>query len=235
MLRLSYTARLSGLGYIHLLPYSDIQFRIYLLIWGTLMKKMIATGLLALFVSVGMTTIACAGEWDNLPQKKVTKLGLYMHPADAYKFVQDNKDKVLFIDVRTKEEVEFLGMASLVDANIPYMQNPDWQEWNDKGKNFKLVVNSNFAAEVARRLAEKKLTKDDAIVVICRSGDRSANAINLLAGLGYTKVYSVAEGYEGDMATDGPKKGTRSVNGWKNDGMPWGYELDKTKMYGFTS
>ena len=60
-------------------------------------------------------------------------------------------------------------------------------------------------------------------------------AVNLLAKLGFTKVYSVTEGYEGDIAADGPLKRTRSVNGWKNDGLPWSYELDKKKVYGSAS
>jgi len=151
------------------------------------------------------------------------------------KYVQENQGKVLFLDVRSREEVQFLGMSTLVDANVPYMQNPEWPEWNDTGKNFKLVPNSNFAADVERRLKEKGLAKNDPIILMCRSGDRSSLAVNLLAKLGFTKVYSVTEGYEGDIASDGPLRGTRSVNGWKNDGLPWSYELDKKKVYGSAS
>ena len=62
---------------------------------------------------------------------------------------------------------------------------------------------------------------------MCRSGDRSARAINmLLTDRGYTKVYSVVDGYEGDLS----KAGRRDVNGWKNAGLPWTYELDKAKV-----
>jgi len=178
---------------------------------------------------------AFAGEWDTLPARKHTKAGLYFHTKDAYNYATQNKDKVLFLDVRTKEEVEFLGMATVVDANIPYMQNSDWFEWNDKSKNFKLVPNNSFSAEVEHRLNAKGLTKNNTIIVMCRSGDRSALAANILTDLGYKKVYSVVEGYEGDMAQDGPNKGRRMVNGWKNDGLPWTYDLDKNKMYGSAS
>lgn len=193
------------------------------------MKKLFVMSLMML--AVGGWSVTWAGEWDNLPKKKVTSLGLYMHPTDAMKYVQDNQEKVLFLDVRSREEVQFLGMPMLVDANIPYMQNSEWPEWNDTAKNFKMVPNSNFGAEVESRLTAKGLTKNDTVVLMCRSGDRSALAVNLLAKLGYTKVYSVTEGYEGDLAADGPKKGMRSVNGWKNDGLPWSYELDKKKIY----
>lgn len=195
------------------------------------MKKFLAVSLSTLILALGAASVSLAGEWDNLPKKKVTALGLYFHPSDAMKYVQGNQAKVLFLDVRSREEVQFLGMSTLVDANVPYMQNPEWPEWNETGKNFKLVPNANFATDVERRLKEKGLTKNDPVVLMCRSGDRSALAVNLLAKLGYTKVYSVTEGYEGDIASDGPMKGTRSVNGWKNDGLPWSYDLDKKKMY----
>ena len=199
------------------------------------MKKLLAISLSALILTLSAASAALAGEWDNLSKKKVTTLGLYFHPADAMKYVQENQGKVLFLDVRSREEVQFLGMSTLVDANIPYMQNPEWPEWNDAGKNFKLEPNSNFAADVERRLKEKGLAKTDTIILMCRSGDRSSLAVNLLAKQGFTKVYSVTEGYEGDLAADGPLKGTRSVNGWKNDGLPWSYDLDKKKVYGFAS
>ena len=195
------------------------------------MKKFFAVSLSALILTLSAASVSLAGEWDNLPKKKQTALGLYMHPTEALKYVQENQGKVLFLDVRSREETQFLGMSTLVDANVPYMQNPEWPEWNDTGKNFKLVTNSNFAADVERRMKEKGLAKTDPIILMCRSGDRSSLAVNLLAKLGFTKVYSVTEGYEGDIAADGPLKGTRSVNGWKNDGLPWSYELDKKKVY----
>ena len=76
------------------------------------------------------------------------------------------------------------------------------------------------------------MTKNDTIIVMCRCGDRRSLTANILTDLGYKKVYSVVEGYEGDMAKDGPNKGRRMINGWKNDGLPWSYDLDKAKMYG---
>ena len=65
---------------------------------------------------------------------------------------------------------------------------------------------------------------------MCRSGDRSAAAANQLAEAGFTAVYSVVDGFEGDVAKDGPTAGLRTVNGWKNKGLPWGYKLEKAKL-----
>ena len=81
------------------------------------------------------------------------------------------------------------------------------------------------------RLKAKGLTKADRVILICRSGDRSARAADLLANAGYTQVYSITDGFEGDAAKDGPQAGQRIVNGWKNAGLPWTYKLEKQKMY----
>ena len=32
------------------------------------------------------------------------------------------------------------------------------------------------------------------------------------------------------LAKDGPNKGKRAVNGWKNIGLPWSYDLDKARL-----
>lgn len=170
-------------------------------------------------------------EWSSLPDKKKTKLGLYFTPTQAYDYVAHNNTKTLFIDIRTRAEVNFLGTPTDIDANIPYMEVNEWWSWNEKSDSFKLDVNSEFADEIAAQMAKKGLTKDDAIVIMCRSGDRSAKAADLLATLGYTKVYSITEGFEGDMAKDGAHAGQRAVNGWKNAGLPWSYKLSKEKMY----
>jgi hypothetical protein len=50
---------------------------------------------------------------------------------------------------------------------------------------------------------------------------------NRLAEAGFMQVGSVVDGFEGDMSKDG----RRSVNGWKNAGLPWSYKLDKARMY----
>ena len=76
----------------------------------------------------------------------------------------------------------------------------------------------------------KGIGKNSPIIVMCRSGNRSATAVTLLAKYGYTQVYSVVDGYEGDKAKTGPQAGQRVVNGWRNAGLPWSYKLDKAKV-----
>jgi len=179
-------------------------------------------------ISVQASNVA---DWSNLKTKKQTKPALYMTPDQANKFMKKNGQKALFLDVRSRPEVNFLGMPTIADANVPYMKLSEWFAWNKKKNNFKMEVNSDFIDDVASRVKTKGLSKNDPIILICRSGSRSSKAANLLTDLGYTKVYSIPEGYEGDKSKDILTKGQRIVNGWKNAGLPWSYTLKVSKMY----
>jgi rhodanese-related sulfurtransferase len=184
-----------------------------------------------LIVLLMASTVAHAFDAASVPEPKRTKVGQYLSSQEAAKFMDQNKSKALFLDVRTPSEVMFLGMPMQADANVPYMREPDFPAWDGAKATLKLEPNPDFIPEVRRRLTGKGLKPGDAIVLICRSGDRSAAAANLLAEAGFKNVYSVVDGYEGDLAPEGPKAGQRIVNGWKNAGLPWSYRLDKTKMY----
>lgn len=196
------------------------------------MKAMKAASILAVWTVLALGSMtAFAYDAAQVPEIKRTKQALYLDAAEAYALKQQLGDKAYLVDVRTRAEVSYLGMPTVADANIPYVEHPEDAPWDDKAGRFKLDVNSDFGPELARRLATKGLGKDDAIILLCRSGDRSARAANLLNELGYKKVYTVVDGFEGDMAKDGPKAGQRAVNGWKNAGLPWSYKLDKNKLY----
>lgn len=191
------------------------------------MKK-IALGLLALLIA---STAAHAVDPSALPAVKKTKLGQYLTANEASDLVSKNAKTILFLDVRSPAEVTFVGMPAMADANVPYMIAPEFPVWDEAKSTLKLETNPDFVPEVQRRLSEKGLNPESQIVLICRSGDRSAAASNLLAEAGFKKVYSVVDGFEGDLASDGPKIGQRAVNGWKNAGLAWSYKLDKAKMY----
>jgi rhodanese-related sulfurtransferase len=156
---------------------------------------------------------------------------LYVTAEEAAGMMATGSKDILFLDIRSSAEAVFVGMASPVDANVPYMNMPDFPVWDDARNTLKLEPNPDFLAEVEKRLARKGLDRTSPIILMCRSGDRSAAGTNLLEQAGYTKVYSVVDGFEGDLAKEGPKAGQRVVNGWKNAGLPWSYKLDKTKMH----
>ena len=178
---------------------------------------------------VALAQHAFAIDAKDLPEEKRTKLNLYVTAPEAAELKTRLGAKALFVDIRSKAEVMFTGSPAVVDANVPYVDLPDiGVAFDDKRGAYKLEPNSDFAAELARRVAEKGLGKGDVIILMCRSGDRSSRAINQqLADSGYTQVYSVVDGFEGDMSKDG----RRSVNGWKNAGLPWTYKMDRSKAY----
>ena len=187
----------------------------------------------SVFILVLVCTLplaAQAGDWSNLNKKKQTKLGLYMTAEEAYKHTMDNMDKTLFVDIRTPSELNYLGTVSVIDAHVPLVFM-DTTAWNDKKHRYKRANNPNFVSEIDAALKKKGLGKDDTVILMCRSGSRSAKGANMLAEAGYTKVYNLVDGYEGDKAKEGPNKGQRTVNGWKNAGLPWTYSLDKDYMY----
>ena len=172
---------------------------------------------------------ALAGEVDpaKVPEKKQTTLKLYLTAKEAFDMKKAQGDKALLIDVRTPEEVQYIGnLGDMMDANIPYQFN-DISAFDEKKKVYANSLNSNFTVAVEELVSTKGLGKNSPIIIACRSGDRSAVSANLLGKAGYTKVYSVIDGFEGDMSKDG----RRSVNGWKNANLPWGYGMDKAKMY----
>jgi rhodanese-related sulfurtransferase len=169
---------------------------------------------------------------SGVPAARRTSCGLYATAQDAYDMVKEAPDKVLFIDVRTPAELQFIGMPTLVDANVPVLFPTSPPQWDDANSTFKLAPNPKFVEGVDARLARKGLTRDDTVIVICQFGVRAARAANLLTQAGYTKVYTTIDGFEGDPAPDGPHKGERIVNGWRNAGLPWTARLDRSKMYG---
>lgn len=170
--------------------------------------------------------------WEQLPEIKRTKLGLYLTPQQAYDMKKANPKGVALFDVRTRAEAMYVGWPSDADALVPFVEHPELMtEWDDKRHMYKQEPNQDFVPELERRLKDMGLGKDAPIILICRSGDRSSKAADRLQAAGYSKVYSVTEGVEGDTAKDGAKAGQRIVNGWKNANLPWTYKLDKARMY----
>ena len=171
-------------------------------------------------------------DWSKLPEIKVSKAGLYLTPQQAQDMKATNPKGVGFFDIRTRAEAMYVGMASTVDALVPFVEHQEiMSDWDDKRTMYKLEPNQDFVAEIDRRMQALGLGKDAPVILICRSGDRSSKAADRLLAAGYGKVYSVVEGFEGDRASEGPKKGQRVVNGWRNADLPWSYKLDKAKMY----
>ncbi len=174
---------------------------------------------------------ASAIETDKVPDDKRSSSGLHLTAVEAAAMKQANPGKVLFIDIRTRAEAMYLGMPTLVDYLVPVLDFPAEWEWSEGQGEYLQQGNPNFVKDIEKRLQQAGMTKDDAVILICRSGIRSNSASGLLAYFGFKKSYTVVDGYEGDKATSGPEKGQRTVNGWKNAKLPWTYKLETRKVY----
>ncbi|MFK7939058.1 MAG: rhodanese-like domain-containing protein [Roseovarius sp.] len=149
----------------------------------------------------------------KLPKPKHTKAGLYLTAAEAAQVLATRED-VLLIDVRTPEETVLVGYPAALDANIPIATfNPD-HPLSPSGS-YAMQPNKNFALQAKTYITQRNPA---AVLVICRSGSRSARAVDILQASGVDlPLYSVVDGFEGDRNA----QGLRVLNGWRNSGAPW--------------
>lgn len=160
----------------------------------------------------------------SLPKGKQTSLGLYLTAEQAYEKWKAGPEQVKILDVRTPDEQLFVGHPNMA-WNIPLALQT--YQWDASGSKWPMKPNPGFLAQV------KELFKpSDTLLVMCRSGGRSAMAVNLLAEAGFKNVYNIIDGMEGDTVDDPDSvyHGKRLKNGWKNSGLPWTYDLDPGKI-----
>ena len=160
----------------------------------------------------------------NIPVGKQTLAGLYVTAREAYDLWKSDPGKIILIDVRTPEEYLFVGNPAMAWKIPLATQSYDWDM--GKGK-FPMHILPDFISRV-NQVAKPR----DIIMVMCRSGGRSAMAVNLLTQAGFKRVYNITDGMEGDTVseTDSVFQGQRLVNGWKNSGCPWTYQLTPDRL-----
>ena len=163
--------------------------------------------------------------------KARTVYGLYLTPHEAWNMKKQQGSNVLLVDIRARGELKYVGAPQIIDANIPYrFLDPDYA-WSDQSETFRTRKNPDFIADVGRMLKTKNADKSTPIILMCTSGTRAPKAAHLLHQAGYQSVYSIYQGFEGVKAKEGLFAGSRSVNGWKNAGLPWSYKLNVDAMY----
>lgn len=176
-----------------------------------------------------LLALVCAGaaQAADAPAdaRKHTKLGKYATAMEAYELWRAKPGAVFIVDVRTPEEYDFLGHPDMA-ANVPVML---WTgAFDAQKKAYPLAMNPRFVEELSRRYK-----KDDLLVLMCRSGHRSAAAANQAIQAGFTNVYSMVDGFEGDKISDksSPDFGKRLRDGWRNSKAPWTTDLDEKLVY----
>ncbi len=129
-------------------------------------------------------------------------------PREAYKVLEQENNAVL-VDVRSTMEYSFVGHP--VNAiHVPLKEPPSW----DMLPNFIESVTASLSA----LMPENNQLKEIPVLMLCRSGQRSELAGEMLIKDGYTNVYNVLEGFEGDKDENGHRN---SISGWRFHGLPW--------------
>lgn len=187
------------------------------------MKKRLLILLVVPFLLLSFSIASWAD--TALPKNKQTDLGLYITAKEAFTKWHTEPGKIKILDVRTPGEYIFVGHAPMA-TNIPLKFLKAGVDTEKKKP--VMPLNEKFVDEVLQ-----KFNKTDTIMVMCRSGGRSAASVNLLSMAGFKNVYSITDGFEGDsLKVPGSyNNGKRIVNGWKNSGAPWTYELDPKHAY----
>ena len=125
----------------------------------------------------------------------------HLTPKQAFDFLSKDPTAV-FVDCRS--EMEFLFVGHPVGAMmIPWNDGPEWE------------INPHFVGQVKKAVGH---STNRPVVLICRSGNRSVDAGQTLESAGFSKVFNVLHGFEGEL-DEHHQRG--KLSGWRNDGLPW--------------
>jgi len=119
-------------------------------------------------------------------------------PREAWAAVQAGQ--AVLVDVRSGEERKFVG-------HVPGSAHVAWATGTA------LTRNPRFVREL-----EAKVRKDEVVLLLCRSGKRSALAAEAATKAGFAQVFNVLEGFEGELDAQ-QRRGTS--DGWRFRELPW--------------
>jgi len=120
-------------------------------------------------------------------------------PGLAWQLFADGQ--AVLVDVRTAEERKFVG-------HVPNSLHVPWATGTA------LTRNPRFVRELEGKLGGK----DTVALLLCRSGKRSVLAAEAAAKAGFSAVFNVLEGFEGELDAQQQRGG---FDGWRFHGLPW--------------
>lgn len=121
-------------------------------------------------------------------------------PTEAWAVVQAGAARL--VDVRSPEEYRFVG-------HVPDSLNIPWASGTS------LTRNPRFVRELEAKLGG---LKNAPVLLLCRSGKRSVLAAEAAAKAGFSAVYNVLEGFEGELDAKGQRG---HGDGWRFHDLPW--------------
>lgn len=122
-------------------------------------------------------------------------------PQEAWAKLEEG---AILVDVRTEGEWAHIGMPDTKATE----NDPLFIQWTFPGG----IPNPDFIEQLKQQAPEDAGAE---LIFLCRSGQRSIAAAIAATQAGFTS-YNVLEGFEGEP----DRYGERTVNGWKNRGLP---------------
>ena len=126
-------------------------------------------------------------------------------PPEAGRLLASDENATL-IDVRSTLEYEYVGHPPNA-LHVPLKEPPEWE------------TDSGFVLKVKAALNQRATPRGARpVLLLCRSGQRSALGAELLEEAGFSAVYNILEGFEGERDENGHRS---TKNGWRFHGLPW--------------
>ena len=132
--------------------------------------------------------------------------------TDAFSILVNDSNSIL-IDVRTPEEITFVGFPDKSEIDDRLILLP-WKLFPD------MRMNPQFTTTLTESLKQEfgDNTLNVKLFFMCRSGARSEQAAYHATTLGFENCYNITSGFEGDIDFNGHRS---NVNGWKASNLPW--------------
>jgi rhodanese-related sulfurtransferase len=121
-----------------------------------------------------------------------------LSPTDAWALTRSGQ--AVLVDVRTAEERKFVGHVA-ESVHVPWATGTS------------LTRNPRFVREL-----EAKVAKPAVVLLLCRSGKRSAAAAEAATKADFAQAFNVSEGFEGELNAQGQRG---HDDGWRFHGLPW--------------
>ncbi len=118
-------------------------------------------------------------------------------PQHAWELAQ--RGVALIVDVRSPEESSFVG-------RVPNSVLVPW------AVGVGLDRNPHFLAQL------QQFDRHQPLLLLCRSARRSVSAALAATEAGFTQVYNILEGFEGDKDANSQRG---HLAGWRLRGLPW--------------
>jgi rhodanese-related sulfurtransferase len=184
------------------------------------------SSLIFLAIIVGLIFSAQMANSDYSYKANKEHLGGNVTPVEAYDMFKKDPKHIYIVDCRTRAEYQYVGHP--VGAyNIPIR----FLTTKIGKKGYVEETNSNFGKDLLTRFNPDT----DTLIILCRSGNRSCTACNeaIKAGFAEDRVFNMMGGFEGgkNKNKDSLYYGKRWAGGWKLEGLPWTYSMDKNLMY----